>query len=217
MKNTVFTELTETCATELKTGTVTMTEKPSFLVEIGGCLQKAEKAVSCIIEPEVNDTVLTYKTSDGRCYILSILLRQSGNPANMPFENGVSINVNNGSIVLESPNMHFTAARRMSLSGAELKLRAQKGEAAIEKMRFSGVSLSTSWRTIKLAARNIDTVAERLIQKLKRSYRTVDEFEESKIGRLRILVNNRFFLKSKNTTVLADETVKLDGKKILLG
>ena len=84
-------------------------------------------------------------------------------------------------------------------------------------MRFSGVSLSTSWRTIKLAARNIDTVAERLIQKVKRSYRTVDEFEESKIGRLRLLVSNRFFLKSKNTTVLADETVKMDGKKILLG
>ena len=135
----------------------------------------------------------------------------------MFFDKGVTVKINDGAFEVDTPDICITTDRRMSLSAGELKINAEEGEAAVDKLTFQGLHLTSSWNTIKLAARNIDTVAERLIQKFNRKYKTVKEFEENKIGRLRYLVKGMFFIKTKNTTVLAEKTVKIDGDKISLG
>ncbi|HUU30240.1 MAG TPA: DUF3540 domain-containing protein [archaeon] len=204
-------------ATGLATGEVRIAESPNFWVETGGSLSKACKAAGCVIEPETNDKVLLYIDPDGACYIISILLRNPQSPASMPFPDGLSIKIESGAFALESPDVLLASGGKLSLSGADLRIKATDGDVAVEKMAFRGCELKSSCDTIRLAARNIETVAGRLIQKLRRSYRTVEEFEESKIGRLRCIVNGMFFLKSKSTTVLAEKAVKMDGQKILLG
>jgi hypothetical protein len=203
--------------TGLKAGTIKIVENRNFWVEIGGGLQKIQKASSCLVEPEINDKVLVFVDPDEGSYILSVLSRQSATPASIPFENGASIKINEGFFQVESPQLQLSANQKLSLSGAELKINASEGRANIEKMTVKGTSLKSCWDTIKLATRNMDTIAERWIQKVKRSYRTVEEFEESKIGRLRYLVKGIFFVKSEKTTMLSEKAVKIDGEKILLG
>lgn len=168
--------------TGIISGTIKIVGKEFFWVEIGGGLQKLQKASSCLIEPEINDKVLVFMEPDGDNYILSVLSRQSQTPSTVAFENGVSIKVNKGVFNVESPDIQLLAKN-----------------------------------TLKLSSRNMDTLADRWIQKVKRSYRTVEEFEESKIGRLRCLVKGMFFVKSEKTTLLSEKAVKIDGDKILLG
>ena len=63
----------------------------------------------------------------------------------------------------------------------------------------------------------LDSIIERMNQKVERSYRQVKGLELLVAGRIRYLVKDSMFLKSKRTSMLADEKVKIDGESIHLG
>ncbi|MCE5248703.1 DUF3540 domain-containing protein [bacterium] len=182
--------------TMLKTGAVRAVENRSYLIEAEGLLRRAVRAVGCLIEPEINDTVMICIDTGGTWYILSVLCRESAEPVTVPFEHGVSVRVDEGAFAVETPDMNVAVGGKLSITGR---------------------TLVSCMDTVRLAARCVDTMADRLVQRISRCYRTVDEFEESRIGRLRLLVRGKFFLASKDTHIRAEEVVKVNGEKILLG
>jgi hypothetical protein len=87
----------------------------------------------------------------------------------------------------------------------------------IEQVMITGSMLLSKWDKVKTVAKSIEASADRWIQRLIRSYRFVEEFEESKINRLRYLVKGMCSIKSKKTSIISEESVKIDGSKIMLG
>jgi len=217
MDNQTITETNRSVKTILKTGVVRAVENRRYLVEAEGCLRSTERAVGCLVEPALCDTVLLCIDTDGIWYILSVLRRESAGPVIMPFEHGVSVQVDEGAFAVETADMRVTAAGKLSLSGDELAMQAREGEVQIGKLSYVGVALVSCLDTVRLTARCIDSVTERLVQRISRCYRTVEEFEESRIGRLRLLIREKFFLASKDAHIRAEEVVKVNGEKILLG
>jgi len=179
----------------LQTGKVKLIANRSYWVEVSQILHQASKAVGCVIEPQIGDTVLLFVESDDRNYILSVLSRETESPAAMIFDKGVSIKVPEG----------------------DLRIDVEQAVINIEKASITGSTLCSKWDEVKTAAKSIETSADRWIQKLIRSYRFVEEFEESKIGRLRYLVKELCSIRSKKTAITSEETVKIDGSKIMLG
>lgn len=188
-------QMTEQQNLNLQTGEVKLIENRSYWVEATQGLHQAIKAVSCVIEPQAGDTVLLFEDSESRYYILSVLTREAQSPAEMIFEEGLSI---------KTPDK-------------DLRIDAQQAVIKVERATIVGSSLSSRWNVVKTTARSIEASADRWIQKLVRSYRTVEEFEECKIGRLRYLVRGFFSLKSRKSSINSEETVKIDGSKIMLG
>ena len=179
----------------LHTGEVKLIANRSYWVEIAQDLRQVSKAFGCVIEPKIGDMVLLYADSDDRYYILSILKRELDAQAEMVFDKGVSIKAPDG----------------------ELDIDAQSAVVKIEQVMITGSTLHSKWNRVKTAAKSIEVSADRWIQRLIRSYRCVEEFEESKIGRLRYLVKGMCTIKSKKTAIISDESVKIDGSKIMLG
>jgi len=200
----------------MNTGVVKAVENRGYLVEVGGCLRMAEKAVGCLVEPCVRDKVLVFADTED-IFILSVLRRESAAPVELPFEHGVSIQARGGAFTVDSPDMRLSSDGDMVMAGRKVAVEAEEGEAAIGRMLFTGVSLVTCLNTVRQVARHVETSAERVIQRVKRSYRTVEEFEESRIGRLRLLIRKSFFLASKDSHIVAKDVVKVNGGKILLG
>ena len=188
-------QLMEQQNVNLQTGEVKLINDRSYWVEISQDLHKASKAVSCVIEPHIGDTVLLFVESNDRNYILSVLSREVESPAEMVFNAGVSIRAPEG----------------------ELRIDAQEAVVQIDRVVVTGSTLCSKWDKIKTVAKSIEATADRWIQKLIRSYRTVEEFEESKIGRLRLLVREVCSIRSKKTAITSEETVKIDGSKIMFG
>jgi hypothetical protein len=204
-------------STGLMRGQVTIVENGNFWIEADPGLRRAHKATSCLIEPQVNDIVLMYAESPEEHYILAVLYRESENPAEIRFERGVSIKVNEGELDVVSPDIRLRAEQKFSLSGSKLDIKANEAMAMIDRAKIFGSSLTSGWEKIKTVAQSIETSADRLIQRLIRSYRTVEDFEESKIGRLRCLVKGTFFTKSKKTILKSEGSAKIDAKKIMIG
>jgi hypothetical protein len=56
-----------------------------------------------------------------------------------------------------------------------------------------------------------------VLQRIKHCFRHVSEVDTLKAGSVRRFVSGRFFQRSRDAAILADETVKVDGDKIELG
>ena len=70
---------------------------------------------------------------------------------------------------------------------------------------------------IKLIGQTCDSVFERVSQRVKRSYRWVDELDQLKAGQLNYLVKTLMSLRGKYSVLTAQEDVRIDGDKILMG
>jgi hypothetical protein len=195
MNCTSLPQLMERQSLSLHTGEVKLIANRVYWVEIAQDLHQASKAIGCIIEPEIGDTVVLYADSGDQYYILSILTRELDAHAEMVFDKGVSFKVPEG----------------------ELRIDAQQALVNIERVDITGSNLHSKWDKVKTVAKSVEVSADRWIQRLLRSYRTVEEFEESKINRLRYLVKGMCSIKSKKTEIISEESVKIDGSKIMLG
>ena len=197
-------------ADSLGTGCVRMVEHGVAFVETGGLVRGSVRAAGCLIEPEIGDTVLVYTEPDGTAYILSVLVRAGTGPAVLPLPDGASFRAGDGGFRIESPDVTVAAGKNISVS-------APAGKAAFGTLSVRGAALDTVWNSVKSAARTVDSAAERVVQTCTRLYRTVEEFEESRIGRLRCLVSGLLFFRSKDASMDAERTVKINGEKIHLG
>ncbi len=63
----------------------------------------------------------------------------------------------------------------------------------------------------------LDTVCGRLTERLKTSFRWIENFEQTKAGRISTIVKERFAVRARHASLLTEEDVSIDGKKIRLG
>lgn len=202
---------------DLVTGQVRMASGDSLVVELSGCLATVRRAASCLVRPEIGDTALVFRTADRGGFLLAVLVRASKEPVTLGFERGVTLETGEGAFAVEASDIRLEAEKRFSFSGAELAVQAERGDIAVETLSVRGKQLIASWQQVRAAVRYLDQVCERVVQKVNRCYRTVTEFEESRLGRLRLMVGGRFSLRTKQASISAEETVKIDGETIHLG
>jgi hypothetical protein len=104
-----------------------------------------------------------------------------------------------------------------TLTGRRLGITVETGDLNIATTTFHGRKLTAAWESAKLVLGKLETVAVRLLERTKDSYRIVENLSEVKAGRMRHLVRNAFHLQSRNASVLAQEDVRIDGNRINLG
>jgi len=63
----------------------------------------------------------------------------------------------------------------------------------------------------------VQSTVESLVQRLRYSFRQVTATETVRAGAIRQFIEDRFFQRSRNVAILADEKIKMDGDKIELG
>jgi hypothetical protein len=166
----------------------------------------AQRAGGCLLAPETGDEVLIADNGE-RAFILSVLTREG----------------DMGSIVLpatstiEGEEITFTARRGMNMEAPRISLTGILGE-----VKLKGVSLISQWCDARI--QKITTTAEiwnrvvgRLNERIRDSYRRIENTEQTTAGRIRTIVKGRFSLSSKNAALTAEEEVNLDGKKIHIG
>jgi len=107
--------------------------------------------------------------------------------------------------------------RMAELSSQVLKLASDSAELAFKKATLSSLELRAKVKDAHLVATRVETVTERLMEHARSVFRTIEDLHQVKAGRSRTLVERDHYLRAGNTTIEADEDVKIDGKGIHLG
>jgi hypothetical protein len=203
--------------TFLEYGTVKLAEGGAFRVAAESGVVAAKRSFSCLVEPMSGDTVLVSRASSG-CYILAILERSGDQHACLAFEGDADLSLKQGRLrVAAQAGIDLVSAKDTALVSPELSINSVQADVSIQHLSFFGTFLQGQIERIKLIGQACDSIFERVSQRAKQCYRWVDELDQLKAGQLNYLVKKLMSLRGKYSVLTAEEDMRIDGDKILMG
>ena len=189
-----------------------------YSVETESGLYRVRRALSCVVQPEVNDLVLVSLSSLGGGYILAVLEREQGAKATLSFDADVDIKTDEGSLSIASKQgIDLASPEEINLVSSSLGISSSKGEINIGRLSFLGNFFEGSLETVKLLARTFDSITDRFFRRTKRSYRFVEDTDQVKTGTLNYIADKSLMLRGTFSQMTAKEDVHIDGERINIG
>ncbi|TDV28729.1 uncharacterized protein DUF3540 [Paraburkholderia caballeronis] len=202
--------------------TVTGRAGPWFFIQRADatppCAPRALRADSCLIEPACGDTVLVCAAdAPASSYIVAVLVRAAQASAALVLPGDVSLHTEAGALRVEAARIDLHASRRVELEAPEIGLSGLRGEIRFARFDAAIQQLHAGVGTVRTFAHKVTHTVGRLIVRARDSLRWVDDTDETRAGRVRMQVDERFHLSARHATVLAEGQVKIDASKIDLG
>jgi hypothetical protein len=181
----------------------------TYFVADSNSLARADRAASCLLEPQQGDYVLVSETCFRACYILTVLERQCSKPATVSVE---------GNLILESQdgNLSLNGGQSLNLVTPEIRIQASKGRIRFRDFTFSGTVVTTWAKQLRAVYATVETRADRAVERVNRLYRRIRD-EDSRFDRLSCRVKGRFGLRARDASLDAEKRMRLNGDKIELG
>ncbi|GAA5164919.1 DUF3540 domain-containing protein [Viridibacterium curvum] len=182
----------------------------------GGVL-RSRCAASCLIAPNVGDTVLL--VSDGSCaWILAVLERLDKSALRIESEHDIAIHSSAGKLSLQGAHgLSVRSDTALDLSADTLHLQAREGNVLVEQLSWLGKSALAHLGRIEWVGNLLEAVSERMRITTRHSLREVEELDQVRAGTMDQRVEGTCTIRAENTIVTARELVKLDGGQVHLG
>lgn len=199
-------------------GKVVGQEDKFYSVETDSGLYRVMRAISCVVQPEVNDLVLVSLSSLGGDFILAVLEREPGAKATLSFDSDVDIRTSEGSLSIASKQgIDLASPESINLVSSRLGISSSQGEININRLTFLGSFFEGSLETVKLLARTFDAITERFFRRTKRSYRFIEDTDQVKTGSLNYVADKSLILRGTFSQMTAKEDVHIDAERINIG
>jgi hypothetical protein len=178
----------------------------------------ARRAFSCLVEPMVGDVVLLSGLPGGACYVLAVLERESEAPARLVTDGSLEVRLAKGRFVVAAQEgVDLVSAQEVSVTAGGVRVNATEGNVVLRQLSVLGSFVRAEFDRIKVLAESCDSVLDRLIQRVKRSYRFIEEHDQVRSAQIDYVAQNNASLRGENTLITAKDLVKVDGEQIHLG
>ncbi|WP_320006570.1 DUF3540 domain-containing protein [Maridesulfovibrio sp.] len=199
----------ETLAPRLEYGLVILVDG-GLVVETSLGELEAQKAVSCLVSPEVGDSVLVSVDAQGGVWILSVLSRAEAGPTSIEIEGDVTLRSKNGSLT-------FAADEELNCISSRAVLHSDEVEISAGKVSLTSRMFSSNVERVKKVAVNVDEISREFTRRVVNYFRFTKEHEDCQAESRRQLVDETLTVQSKNTMIVSEEHVKIDGELIHMG
>ncbi|WP_446469174.1 DUF3540 domain-containing protein [Xenorhabdus stockiae] len=173
----------------------------SLMVESHNRGWHCRRAASCLLTPELGDTVLLTKV-EGQLWVLAILERPEK-------QQSAEISVPGDLTIAPQGNLH--------LNSEGLHIDANDGQCHIKKMQYTGESLSAWVSVTQLIGNKLESVWQTVTQLSHRLFRHTTQTEQVRAGQLDIQAENYLRLHAQNTMMSAKAITKIDAEQIHIG
>ena len=162
------------------------------------------------------DRVLVQTAQADQAYVVGVLFSPGGQT--IATAAGASASIDDERIALRAADGALLAVYEadsgvLELSAPEkLTLHMPHGRVAIEAETLSVRAAAAEWAVGQWELR-----AERVVERARDAFRTVEGLLETRAHRARILVDRTLELCARRASVRSDEDTRIDGKRVLLG
>jgi hypothetical protein len=160
----------------------------------------AKKAFSCAFEPKIHDTVELTVRNQHSYYVLNILERSSPSIAMISAPFGIEIN---------SPSIE------MQSNSLGIHNQAMTVNAKQFNQQSDSVKLNSD--TAQFSSRTVESNIERMIQRIKDSFRIIERIEQVSAVDIIQNIKNAFIQRSRQVDITAKSDVKINGDRIHMG
>ncbi len=198
-------------------GYVERLEQERFLIKTKDSRYSARKAVSCFQLPGLGDKVLFVADPEGDCYILAVLETETGKNK-VVFDGDTDFVCKDGNLnIVSEQDVGILTAGELSFVSSDLQVHADNGRVTIRKAMLLGSHLLSRFASIKLISGSVESVADRFRQRVKRSYREVEETGHVKAKKVDYAAEELLTIRGKYAMFSAEEDVKINGERIHMG
>lgn len=198
-------------------GTVTRVDGGAFVVHTPSGDYHAKRAVSCLVEPREGDYVLL-SVVPANAYVLAVLERDERAKTTVAVDGDLEFQLRGGRFtVAAQEGVDLVSAKDVSVTSAGLDVNTGDGNVVVQRLSFLGTLVRAEVEKVKVLAGSFDSVLDRLSQRVKRAYRTVEEFDQLRAERIDYVAKKNMTLRGENALISAEELVKVDGDQIHLG
>lgn len=199
-------------------GVVVGLEGRVVAVDIGDAIYEARRAVSCLLEPALDDTVLLAVGDDGMAHVLSVLEREEGTRALIGFDGDVVVKVATGQFtVIAQEGIDLASARDVTVTARGMRVSAAEGSVTLDRLAYVGRVVHAEVERVKHVGAVFESVVERVSQRIKRSFRIVEELDQVRAEQIDYSAQKNLHFHGHNALVTAEELIKMDGEQIHLG
>lgn len=153
---------------------------------------RAIRATSCLVAPIAGDEVLFVTAPSGWVFVLAILTRKS---------DAVELKV-------DGP---------LRIASKSLDVDAESGTIRFGQLAVLASTILAHAESARVAVKAVDSFCERVSQTVKRCFRTVEECDQLRAGRLDYRTEKEMTLRAENVLASARALVKVDGEQIHIG
>ncbi|WP_437735716.1 DUF3540 domain-containing protein [Sorangium sp. So ce1335] len=198
-------------------GAVLRVDGSTYTVETDDGEVRAKRATSCLLAPAAGDLVLLAAVN-GAQYILAVLEREEGAPSHLVSEGDLQIRLQRGALGLSAPDgVHVASGKDLSMAASTFRVQAKEGHVALGLFSFVSEMVRGEVDRAKLIGRSLDAQLERLMQRVKRSYRIVEEADHVRAERIDYAAKGSLAMHGENAKITASHVVKIDGDQIQVG
>lgn len=150
--------------------------------------ENVTRAASCLLKPEVGDTVLYSLDDSGKVYILHLLLRSHENAMDIAQIDLPGVK----KLVIRGKNMGLMAEQEMDISS------------------LGDIKLSACFGTLLINSKNLfKNISDNLIENI--------QYQISKVNQYALTVKQLLRLHGKQQIITADQDIKIDAERINMG
>ncbi|MSP25286.1 MAG: DUF3540 domain-containing protein [Myxococcales bacterium] len=213
-------------------GTVLRVGGDEVFVRAGSGDHRARRAASCLVCPSEGDLVLLATNAQGHGFVLAVLERDQAEPTRLVVDGDMQLAPTGkltlaaggdmqlaptGKLTLAAGGVELVAREALKVLAGSVELKAIAGNVVLERISLIGRYLESDFERVKSFAKSCDSVLERFSQRVKRSYRTIEESDHVRAGQIDYVARRTMNLHGENAVVTAAELVKVDGAQIHVG
>ncbi len=186
------------------------------LVTKRGCGPLPTRVALPAYQPSIGDRVLVQCGDTGRHYIVGVVHAAHG--PTLATDAGASTTIEAERIALRDADgsllaVYDATSGELILSAPEhLKLRSPQGRLSIDAQTLSVRATVAEW-----AVGQWELSAERIVERARDAFHTVQGILETRAHRARTLVERTLEVTARRTSVTSREDTRIDGKRVLLG
>lgn len=172
----------------------------SLTIECEGRGWHCRRAASCVIVPQIGDTVLVTSV-EHQIWLLAVLERADEHKAELSVPG----------------DLHISSVGELSLSSGALRISAEQGDCHINDMNYSGEKISTWVSLSRIVGKRAESVWQTVTQISHNLLRTTRNTEQVRAGQIDMKAEDYVRLHASNTVITSKAITKVDSEQIHMG
>ncbi len=205
----------------LSEGIVLMSDTSQWVIRLGGAGARsstvARRAASCLVEPEPGDRVLVSEGAS-ESFILAVLVRASATPTRLSSDGDLTLAARGGRVqIVGERGVSLASPEKVAVVSRDLEVHTVHGRLSFDDFGVVGRALEARLGVAKTCADAIERVAERVVDRVKRAYRFVEDVDQLRAGRIDQRAEGLLTLRAEHAVIAAQKLVKMDGGQVHIG
>lgn len=190
-------------------GIVTAFDGDRFTITSGSLTGPGRRAVSCLLEPAIGDTVAALIVAPDQLWITSVLQREEGTAHTLRLNGPTCIDTGEAALTVESGSLGFKTSAFV--------LNTQRAEMHSDEALLTGREFKLIGNTVKVVGAILNTVFDRVIHYSKQHWRKTEGMDRVSGAYVEVEAQQILRQKGEHVFVNGEKLVKTTGSQIHFG